>query len=137
MSRYPNDRNLVATQGQDFAFQIWTTDNRSEPVPFTIPAKMTVKDKVGQDAFETSEDTADAGIEALILTSPLNGLIQVTIPRAVLAELPAGTYLYDVWATIVDEASTALFPGGQLVPVSSGRFIVRSRTTVMEEEIVP
>lgn len=133
MTGYVDDsKNLMATQGQDYAFQVWTTDHRGEAVPYTIPAKMTVKDKVGQIAFETTDDSSAASTDAVILTSPVNGLVQVTVPKAILQELSPGTYVYDIWATVIDTDTASVFPEGQTVPVQSGRFTVRSRTTVME-----
>lgn len=133
MTRYVDDTNLILKRGQDAAFQVWVTDNRNEAVPFTIPARMTVKDKVGQVVFETTDDPSAAGTEAMLLTSPTNGLIQVSIPRSVLAMIPPGTYLYDVWATIVDAETVSVFPDGQQVPVVSGRLTVTARQTVMED----
>lgn len=133
MTRYVNDTNITVKQGQDAAFQVWVTDNRNESVPFTIPAKMTVKDKVGQIVLETTDESTAAGTEAMVLTSPVNGLVQVTIPRAVTVDIPPGTYIYDVWATIVDIETAAMFPDGQQVPVISGRLTVTARTTVMED----
>ena len=107
---YPGDRNVIATQGQDFAFQVWTTDHRGEAVPYTIPAKMSVKDGVGQTLFETSDDSSAAGTEAMILTSPINGLVQVTVPKAILQTAPPGSYQYDIWATIVDADTAYVVP---------------------------
>ena len=130
-------RNIIAKRGQDLAVQWWSVDHRGEPIPYERPAKLTVKDSVGQLVMETTDDSAQAGAEALLLTSPYNGLIQLTIPRALLAPITPGIYRYDLWATVIDPVTISLFPGGQLVPVSEGTFTVTKRITVMtDEEII-
>lgn len=126
-------KDMVITQGQDFAIQVVISDHRGDPVPYSLPAQMTCKDQVGQTAFTTTMDS-ETGDEAMITTSEMNGLIQVTVPRKVTAKLPAGMYVYDIWATLNDAESSSIYPEGQQSPVVSGKIYVSSRVTVLEEQ---
>jgi hypothetical protein len=131
-------RDLMLTTGQDFAIQIFTTDYRGDPVPFSIPAFMTCRDTVGQIIFETTME-GEPDEDAMILTSEANGLIQVTIPRVITGRIPSGMYSYDIWATLNDTSTADVYPEGQFVPVLSGRVRVGRRITVVPiaEEIAP
>ena len=150
MSRYTLVENdLVITIGMDFACQFWVTDHRGVQFPMDLPARMTVKDNLGQVLFETAgspgtvyEQPPDPLTEAVLVTSPTAGMMQVTIPRGLTSYWTAGTYYYDIWATINDTdsqlvgatgAQQPIFPTGQQLPITKGRFIIRNRTTNMED----
>lgn len=140
MSRYTiNETDLVCTVGMDFTFQLWVTDHRGEALRMDRPAKMTVRDNLGQILFETDSgedaDGNDVLTDALVLTSPENGVMQVTIPRSMTKHWsPNSACTWDAWATINDGGATTFFPEGQQIPVARGRFIIRGRTTIMEAE---
>lgn len=150
MSRYViSPMDLLCTVGQDAAYQFWCTDHRGEPFPMESPAMLTVKDSIGQTLFQTAamptnpaDFTPNPMLEAMIVAVPVNGMLQVTIPRGMTRDWFPGTHTYDVWATVYDYDSALttvqgelvpIFPMGQQVPIAQGRFIIRSRTTHLEE----
>ena len=133
MSRYTlAESDLVVTIGMDFACQFWATDHRAEPLPMTSPCKLTVKDSLGQTLFETEWENPDPLANAMLTASPENGVLQLTIPRALSADWSAGILYYDVWATVIDGEAAAYFPNGQQLPIAKGRFHIRKRTTELE-----
>lgn len=134
MSRYTlTELDLVCTVGMDYTFQVWCVDHRGEPLPFTYPCKMTVKDTLGQTLFETETTNPDTLTDASITPSAENGVIQVSLPRALTSLWFPTTCSYDLWATVVDDESSSSFPNGQQLPVCRGRFVITRRTTEMEE----
>jgi hypothetical protein len=150
MSRYViSPMDLICTVGQDAAYQFWCTDHRGEPFPMEPPAVLTVKDKLGQTLFEThgmptssSDSTPDPMNDAVLVTSPSNGMLQVTIPRGMSRDWSPGIHHYDVWATITDQDAQLtsaggtlipIFPMGQQLPIAQGRFIIISRTSELED----
>lgn len=141
MSRYTlQGQDVVVTIGMDFAIQWWLTDHRGESVPVERPARLMVKDALGQvllDAEATGNgDDPGGGIDpmtdAWLVTSPVNGMLQLTIPRAVTSQWVPNRLEYDLWATVYDGESGGAFPSGQQLPVARGRFLVQQRITQME-----
>lgn len=137
MSRWTvNDDDLIVTVGQDVAFQFWITDHRGQPVPIAEPARMCVRDRLGMILFETSgpyTGTPDPLQDPILMVSDVNGMVQVTLPRGLTSRWTPDRHRYDVWATVVDADNIALFPEGQQAPMAAGTFIIRTRTTVMED----
>jgi hypothetical protein len=134
MSRYTvSERDLICTVGMDYACQFWATDHRGEPLPMTIPCKLSVVDALGQQLFETEAENPDPLADAVLTAAPENGVLQLTIPRAMSADWFPGSLTYDVWATIIDDEAATYFPNGQQMPISKGRFIIVRRTTELED----
>lgn len=143
MSRWTlQEQDLIITIGMDYAVQFWLTDHRGESIPVERPARMTVKDSLGQVLFDAetidSDGTSlppglDPLTEAYLVTSPVNGMVQLTLPRGLTQLWAPGTrFSYDLWATVYDGGAGGAFPTGQQLPVARGRFILQSRVTQME-----
>lgn len=134
------EKDLAITIGMDFACQWWLTDHRGRPLPVERPARMTVVDSLGQQLFdaEASDDAPnpplDPLIDPLLMAAPVNGMLQLSLPRALTAQWSPGRLSYDIWATVYDDDVLGLFPNGQQLPVARGQFYIRPRITQMEAE---
>lgn len=135
-----SEKDLSITIGMDFACQWWLTDHRGRALPVDRPARITVVDNLSQQLFdcetmgEADPEGHDPLLEPLLMASPVNGMLQLSLPRGLTAQWDPGRLSYDIWATVFDDDVLGLFPAGQQLPVARGQFYVRPRITQMEAE---
>lgn len=115
--------------GEDFACQLFWTDEYSEPVPITDPVLADVKDANGQIAIRFAT-TSDPATQAYVSVGGPNGFLQLTCPKEITRLLIPGRYVFDLFATVAD--ATGPFDR-QLQQVVSGWVIASPRVTQIEQ----
>lgn len=117
--------------GEDFAAQIFWTDEYSNPIPITDPVLMDVLDANGQIAMRfTSSSNVDTDPH-LSFTGYI-GFLQLTAPRSVTETLIPGSYAFDLFAAVSD--SSAPF-NRQIKQVISGYVTALPRVSRLEDAI--
>ena len=120
------------TQGEDWAVQIFWTDEDGDPIPVISPCRMEVRDTTGALILQFADANAAATKPSVTITGS-QGLLQLSCPTVYSKTVNPGMYLCDLWVT----ANNGVSPfTAQDVPVASGRFIVMPRQTIMEGAIV-
>ena len=120
---------LDVYQGEDWSAQIIVTDQNNETVSLVRPMQMDIVNVFGELMLSLTVPLSGTdGVIPEIDFSPDIGLIQLHIARAVTAALPAGTYSYDLFASVSDGAAYA---GNQRIAVLNGSFNVSKRITEM------
>lgn len=120
------DVNLVVDKGEDYAFQIFWTDQYDQPLEITHPLKMTVSYNTPHTYISTSE-TPGANQYAYLSYSATSGLIQLSLPDSYTNTLTAGVYRYDLWAHVSDPDDVVNLT--KRVRIFGGSFTVRSAVT--------
>jgi hypothetical protein len=119
--------DLVIDQGADFTAQIVWNDFTDNPIPVTLPMRMSIKSPYGQvmlTLFPPDELPPD-DVPAMTYNTD-SGLIQIHISKTQADTLVGGVYSYDLFATVDDgDAGT----GDQLTRLLYGDVIVRPRIT--------
>ena len=94
--------DLSVARGEDYACQVFWSDQWNESIPVTDPVEATIKDAVGQVVMRFVS-TADATVDPAVEASS-QGFFQLTCPRARTWALMAGVYTFDLWAVVSDSA---------------------------------
>jgi hypothetical protein len=119
---------IELTVGEDFAAQIFWTDEYGDPVPVAEPALLDVKDANGQIAMRFAT-TSDAATQPKLVISGFIGFFQLTAPSVVTRTLTPGKYLFDLFAAVADSAPPF---SSQQRQVISGWFVALPRVTQIE-----
>jgi hypothetical protein len=120
--------------GEDFAAQIYWTDSNGNAIPITSPARLEVRDSLGNRVLQfDAANSGSAATKAAILITGSEGLLQLSCPKALTKTLEPGRYLFDLFAT--NNSGFSPFPT-QEVKVADGWVVAQGRTTVMEGALV-
>jgi len=90
--------------GEDWAFQMYWTDQYDDPIQVINPMKMTVKDSLGAtvDTYISGSDTPVGGQLQYLTFNTETGFIQLSLPDSYTNTLTPGIYSYDLWAHVDD-----------------------------------
>jgi len=125
---------IELTAGEDFAAQIYWTDEDGDPIPIQEPCRLEVRDSAGLLVMQfATENAASYATKAAIILTGSQGLMQISVPTSITKTVAPGTYLFDLWATTADGVSPFASADS---PVASGTFIVLPRITIMEGAVV-
>ena len=119
--------DLSLDQGADFGIQIYWTDESSQPYTVLSPMRMEIKNSVGGIVYALQTDD-DAPVDAVqtILYNSDSGLIQLMIPASDTLNIKAGSYVYDLFITYLDNAVTQATRTKRLI---AGTVLVNGRVT--------
>jgi hypothetical protein len=119
--------DLSLDQGADFGIQIYWTDAQNNPFTVLSPMRMEIKNSVGGIVYALQTDD-DAPVDTVqtILYNPDSGLIQLMIPAVDTAKLAAGSYVYDLFITYLDNAVTQATRTKRLI---AGSVLVNGKVT--------
>lgn len=120
---------ITMVQAEDFAVQIFWTDDYNDPIPISDPVLMDVKDGNGQIAMRFLGSGDETTGPRAYINGPA-GFIQLTAPKATTAKLRPGRYLFDLWASVADSAAPFDRQAQQVV---SGFLLVESRVSKTED----
>lgn len=115
---------LEIVRGEDFACQIWWTDEYGDPVPVTEPVLMDVKDADGQVVMRFTTSSNALTEPHVTVSGGSGGFFQLTVPSDVTSALIPGVYLTDLFAAVSDSAPPFL---AQRQRVFKGTVLVESR----------
>lgn len=114
--------------GEDFAAQIFWTDEDGEAIPITTPCRLEARDARGVLAlqFATGNTTSS---EATITITGSQGLLQLSCPKELTRTLTQGRYAFDLFATV--DGGVSPFTA-QMQKVCAGWLNAYPRQTYME-----
>jgi hypothetical protein len=97
--------DLVVDKGEDYAIQVYWTDQYDEPLSVTNPMKMMVAYPGGL-TYISDSDTPSGGQLQYITFNESTGFIQLSLPDSHTNTLIPGIYQYDLWAHVSDPDDT-------------------------------
>lgn len=115
--------DLEIDQGADFGAQVYWTDGDSNPFTVLAPMTMDIRSLAGNKVYSLSVSDQ---VNHTIIYNSTAGLIQLYIPAADTAKFAAGSYVYDLWVTYVDNNQTST---NRLHKLLTGNIFVNGRVT--------
>lgn len=96
--------DLEVDKGEDYACQIYWTDQYDEPLNVSHPMKMMVKNSGGStiSTYISTSDSPGGGLLQYLTYNSSIGFIQLSLPDTHTNTLTPGIYSYDLWAEILD-----------------------------------
>lgn len=121
---------LVIDQGEDFTAQIIWTDDNGYAQKLTAPMRLDIVSggNLPIASLSTPTTTVPNGTVPAISYSKDIGMIQIHVPKAQTAAMPAGVYNYDLFVTVNDGD---VYAGNQQFRLLVGQCVVNQRITVM------
>jgi len=93
--------DMVVDIGEDWATQVYWTDQYDEPLSVSHPMKMTVAMNPAVTYISTA-DTPSGGQLQYLTYNTTSGFIQISLPDTYTKDLKPGIYKYDLWAHVLD-----------------------------------
>jgi hypothetical protein len=119
---------IEITQGEDFAAQIYWSDELGDPQSLTTPCRMDVRDTDNALVMQFKTGNTVASQATLVLSANA-GFLQMSCPKEVTRVLQAGRYRFDLFVTANNGVQP--FPA-QVVPILEGWIDIQARTTILE-----
>lgn len=137
MAEHLNGAVIHLKSGEDFTGRITWRGDQGQPIPVQAPLRMQVRDTDGQlilNFVDTSYVSGSVVKQGYLLANSNNGHIDIFVPWEVTKQLPAGSYVFDLFVAVNLPGYDNPFENkdaSMRKEVVSGRFMVHPRISTI------
>tara|TARA_R110000803_G_scaffold17299_5_gene46758 strand:+ start:515 stop:895 length:381 start_codon:yes stop_codon:yes gene_type:complete len=96
--------DITCRKGDSFSLELFIKDSAGVAIDVTTPTVYSFKMEV-RETDTSAGATLDTSAAGFVITGTIAGLVNITSTAAIMATVEAGTYVYDLQATLASDSS--------------------------------